>query len=277
LNNLKPRTAIALAASVLASSAFAAEDWSANAVSVRWGPSFAEPAIDSKISKQIYNFTHAGHDSLGRNLFSVDLLLSDDKDPPSGGGGGAQEFYGFYQRSFSLSSLTGKPVAFGPIKDLSLYGRFDANTKNIDFAPRVRKYRLGLSADMPVPAGFWDVSLGIYKEQNHNGIIIPVVKPAGVNVSFKVVPEVMSSWMVPVGPLGAFEGYADYIPAKGDNGFGAATKAETHVQATFMFNLGGPRAAWQAGVGFEYWNHKYGEIGTGTNQLTGLVQLRYNL
>lgn len=271
------RAAIAIAAQLMACSAFAAEDQGFNSVSVRWGPSFTEPAIDSKIAKQIYNFTHAGHDALGRNLFSADLLVSDSRDPPSGGGGGAQEFYGFYQRTFSLSSLTGSHVAFGPVKDLSLYGRFDANTKNIDFAPRVRKYRLGLSADLPVAMGFWDVSLGLYKEHNHNGIVIPVVKPAGVDVNFKTVPELMTAWLVPLGPLGAFEGYADYVPAKGKNGFGADTKAEAHLQATFMFNLGGPRAAWQAGVGLEYWNHKYGETGTGTNQTTGLVLLRYNL
>lgn len=264
------------AAACLSSTAHAGEDWNMNALSLRWGPSFTEPAIDGDIGKTIYNFTHVGHDRLGRNLFSADLLRSNGNDPASGGGGAA-EFYGFYQRSVSLAALTDRKEGFGPFKDLSLYGRFDANTKNVDFAPRVRKYRLGLSGELPVPMGFWEVSAGVYKESNHNGIVIPVVKPAGVDVAYKLVPELLSSWLIPVGPLGAFEGYLDHLPAKGRNGFGADTAAETHLQATFMVNLGGTGTPWQAGLGWEYWHNKYGETGVGTRQSTGLALLRYRM
>lgn len=270
-------TLLALSTALIAGVANAGEESSSNAISVRWGPAFAEPGIDGKIAKKIYNFTHVGHDSLGLNLISGDLLVSDGNDPASGGGGGAQEFYGFYQRTFSLSAILGRQIGKGLIKDLSIYGRFDANTKDIDFAPRVRKYRLGLSADLPVAAGFWEVSVGAYQEQNHNGIVIPVVKPTGTAVSFRTVPEIMSSWLIPMGPIGTFEGYADYVAAKGRNGFGIETAAEVHAQATVMFNLGGARSAWQLGVGVERWVHKYGESGTGSKQSTGLVLLRYKL
>jgi len=263
---------------VCAGQACAHEDWQENTLSVRWGPKFAEPGVDADIAKTIYNYTHFGHDRLGTNLFAVDALVSNSKDEATGGGDPAQEIYAFYQRSFSLSALTGQDMTLGGwARDVSIYGRFDTNTKNVDFGPRIRKYRLGLSLALPVPAGFWEVSVGAYKEQNHNGIVIPNVKPQGVRVTSDLVPEVLSSWTIPAGGIGTFEGYADYVSAKGDNGFGQATHGEIHAQMFFMFNLDGPKGSWQAGLGGELWRHKYGESGEGSRQTTGLVTLRYSL
>lgn len=269
-----------LSSAFVAITAHASEEFDSNEISVRWGNAFHEPDIDKPITKRIFNFTHAGRDSLGKNLFSGDLLISNSEDPATGGGGGAHEAYAFYQRTFSLSALSGRDIGGGLFRDVSVYGRFDANTKDTDFAPRVRKYRLGLSLDLPVSAGFWEISLGAYREQNHNGIIIPGIKPTGTDVAFRTVPEFMSSWLIPLGTmgsLGSFEGFADYVQAKGKNGFGIETAAEIHAQATLMFNLGGAHSHWQIGAGIEHWIHKYGESGTGSRQSTGLLLLRYKL
>ena len=64
-----------LAVSVLGSSAHA-EEWSDNALSVRYGTQFAEPYVGDGISKTIYNFTHVGGYKYGTNFLSVDMLMS---------------------------------------------------------------------------------------------------------------------------------------------------------------------------------------------------------
>ena len=124
---------------------------------------------------------HVSGDNLGSNFFTIDLLKSSSVDPSNKGPSGAQEWYGFYKRSFSLSALTGNKGGYGIAKDLSLIARFDAGTKNTTFAPAPRKVRLGMSAAMPVTAGFWDVGLEVMKESNHNGVV-------GKDVSFSSAP-----------------------------------------------------------------------------------------
>jgi hypothetical protein len=44
-----------------------------------------------------------------------------------------------------------------------------------------------MSAAMPVSAGFWDIGVAAYKENNNNGIM-------GKSVSFDVAPSLSSAW-----------------------------------------------------------------------------------
>lgn len=149
----------ASAALSLLATASQAADWSDTSAGVRYGSKFVEAGVGTDISKTIFNLTHVSGDKLGSNFFTVDVLKSNDKDPAAGGGGGAQEFYGFYQRSFSLAAMSGHEGGYGPLKDLALTARGDLGTKNTGFAPRPRKVRIGLSAALPLSSGFWDVGL----------------------------------------------------------------------------------------------------------------------
>lgn len=252
-----------------------AQHWSENFLSLSYGNRFAEPAIADKIAKETLTFTHISGDSLGKNFISAAVLMSDDKDPPSGGGGGAREFYGVFERDFSIGKMTGNKTGYGFAKDIYLAARLDLQTKNIDLAPRATKLRLGVGADLPVSAGFWNAGLQLWKEKNHNGIIIPGFKPTGTDVNFKVAPVLTSAWLIPVGGVGTFEGWADFVGAKGKNGFGVDTKAESHVVASFMFNVGGRESGLKLGLGAEYWNNKYGE--PGVKQTTPLLIAQYKL
>ena len=139
---------------------------------------------------------------------------------------------------------------YGVAKDLSLIARFDAGTKNTTFAPAPRKVRLGLSAAMPVTAGFWDVGVEVMKESNHNGIV-------GKDVKFSSAPVFTTAWAVAMGP-GSFTGFLDIVGAKGKDGFGDETKAETLGRALYMFDIGGAKSGFKAGAGVEYWNNKFG-------------------
>ena len=246
----------ALLAILFATTGASSADFAANSIGYRYAPSQSEPGVASKVSKNIFTFTHFSTDSLGSNFFTIDFLKSSANDPANGGGQGAQEYYGIYQRNFSLSSMSGNKTGYGFAKDLSLTARFDAGTKNTTFAPAPFKVQLGVEAAMPISAGFWNVGVAAYKETNYNGVVFPG-KAAG-GVSFKVAPALNTAWAIPVPGLGTFAGFASVVGPKGKDGFGAETKTETLLQAKFMFDVMGPKSGLTAGVGVEYWNNKFG-------------------
>ena len=244
---------IAAGLAMLASMAIApvqAANWSDTSVGMRYVSEQSEPGVTDSVSKNVMSFTHVSGDNMGSNFFTIDLLKSSSIDPSNKGPSGAQEWYGFYKRSFSLSAMTGNKSGYGIAKDLSLIARFDAGTKNTTFAPAPRKVRLGMSAAMPVTAGFWDVGLEVMKESNHNGVV-------GKDVSFSSAPVFTTAWAVGMGP-GAFTGFLDIVGAKGKDGFGDETKTETLGRALYMIDVAGPKAGLKAGVGVEYWNNKFG-------------------
>jgi hypothetical protein len=241
----------AVAASMLAAASAHAADWSDTAVQLRYGTNFAEPGIGTGIRKTVVNLTHVSGDRLGTNLFVGDLLMSDDKDPAAGSTSGAQEFYGLYQRTFSINALAHRKGGFGFAKDLSILTRVDLSSKNHAFASAVRKLRVGLTASLPVGAGFWDAGINIYKERHHNGIV-------GRWVTMKAVPEIATAWAVPVMAGATFRGYASLLAPRGRDGFGVETKSEFHGEAHLMFDIGGSGSGWKAGVGYEYWRNKFG-------------------
>ncbi len=243
--------ALGAAAATGASSALAA-DWSSDSIGYRYYSAQSEPGVSDKVAKNVLNFTHVSGDKLGTNFFSIDHLTSDNSDLNKGDSNGASEWYGFYKRSFSLSALSGNKGGYGFAKDLSLTARIDAGAKNTAFAPAPNKVRVGLSADMPVSAGFWSIGLEAYKETNNNGIM-------GKAVNFDTVPALTSAWAIPVASLGAtFEGFFDMVGAKGKDGFGAQTATETLFEGKLMFNVAGAKSGLKAGVGVQYWNNKFG-------------------
>jgi len=259
-------------ASAFAVSANAA-DWSSDTVGYRYVPSESEPGVSSNVVKNIVSFTHVSGDKLGMNLFSIDLLRSNLADPANGGGDGAQEWYGFYKRSFSLKALTGRQEGYGFFKDIKLNARIDAGTKNTAFAPQPVKGRVGASVDLPVSAGFWDVGFDIYRETNHNGI-------GNVKyVKFDYAPALTSAWAIPVASVGTLEGFLDVIGPKGKDGFGAQTRTEVLLRTSFMFDVLGSNSGLKAGVGVESWKNKFGcSAGTSScNATTPMVLVSYKL
>lgn len=103
----------ALVTALLGCSNALAADFSSNSIGYRYAPSQSEPGVSDKVSKNILSFTHFSVDKLGTNFFTIDLLKSNAADPANGGGSGAQEWYGFYQRDFSLSAMTGNKSGYG--------------------------------------------------------------------------------------------------------------------------------------------------------------------
>lgn len=251
----KPLLALLAAAAALPLSA--AGGWSDTFLGYRTGSQFREPGIDGTVTKNILQLGHASGWAYGSNFFNVDMLMSDRNDPTADGSTGADEVYVVYRGSLSLGKVTGKDLAFGPVRDVSITGGFDFNSKDNAFASRKRFLVLGPTLHFAVAKGFWDLSLFASHEQNHNGIV-------GKAVDFKTAAMLSTAWGIPfqMGSVGAeFKGYANYIAAKGKDGFGADTKPETLANLSLLIDLTplvGGKGKVYAGPGFEYWNNKFG-------------------
>ena len=261
-----------------------AVEWSENIIGLRTGSTFSEPATASgNIGKNIYSFTHVSGDKLGKNLVVGEVLQSTKNDTASGGVGQATEFYGLYRRTFSFSKMTGKAVGFGPIKDVSLVGRVDMQTKNVDFAPRARKIIGGVSFDFDVPKGFVESGIYLYNETNHYFVSRgPVLAPLTGNVSFKNTYMLDTSWLIPfnLGVPAKWTGSLTYTGAKGKDGPGNDTKPETRLFTSVMFDIG-TNTGFAVGVGFEAWRNKYGNapattpVAGSTSHNTALLLAEY--
>lgn len=261
-----------------------AADFSENIVGFRTGDTFSEPATGNEnISKNIYSFTHVSRDKLGKNLVVAEVLESTKNETASGGSGGATEFYGIYRRTFSFAKMTGKSVDFGPVKDVNLVGRLDFQTKNITFAPRSKKIITGVSFDFDVPKGFVETGVYLFNESNHYFVSRgPVLPPLTGDVTFKSTYMLDASWLIPfnVGTPAKWMGSLTYVGAKGNDGLGNETKAETRLFTSVMFDIG-TNTGFAVGVGFEAWRNKYGNnpattpTPSGTSQNTALLLAEY--
>jgi nucleoside-specific outer membrane channel protein Tsx len=268
-----PMTAMAAAACLLTLAAPAgAADWSDTSIGAKYGERFTEPGGTQKIDKTIYEFVHVSGDRLGKNLVVGQVLTSGSNDPAAGGGTGAQEFYGLYRRTLSLSKLTGSTLAFGPVKDVSLVGRFDRGTKNISMAAAARKLMAGVSLDLAVPKGFAEAVLYAYHEKNYNGIV-------GQAVKFDTTYRADLVWGIPFNlgiPL-EWRGGLAIVGAKGKDGFGNDTKVEKKLYTEVMAGIG--KTGFQVGLAYEWWRNKYGVDASripGANQGTPLLVAEYH-
>lgn len=276
---MNPRLSLLASALLLAlgSTASHAAEWSDNSVSYRYGTSFHEPANDKDVTKNILNFTHVSGYKYGSNFFTVDMLKSDKNDPANNGGGGAQELYAIYANQLHYGKITGNKVALGPISDFAWTTRIDLNSKDDAFASRVQKLILGPTIKFGGSWGWADLDFLSYKEKNHNGIV-------GKAVDFDLTWRIGGAWGVGfnAGPVPLkFNGWATYTGAKGKDGFGTETKAETWINAFLMVDagklMGGSKDTFLAGVGYEYVKSKFGSSGTGSKTSQPLLKLEWHL
>ena len=250
-------TKLALALLVAAALPLGAADWSDTFIGYRTSSQFREPGIDGTLAKNIVQLGHVSGWAYGTNFFNVDMLMSDQGDPTASGTSGANEVYVVYRGSLSLGKIHKRDLSFGPVRDISLTAGFDFNSKDNAFASKKRFLVLGPTFHLAVSKGFWDLSLFVCHEQNYNGIV-------GRSVDFKTTYQVSTAWGIPfqVAQVGGeFKGYANYVGAKGKDGFGVETKPETLANLALMFDLSplfGTKKKVYVGPGFEYWNNKFG-------------------
>jgi len=82
----------------------------------------------------------------------------------------------------------------------------------------------------------------------------------------------------------SFEGYANFITAKGLDEVGAQTAPETHIDAMLMWDasalMGAKPRTWRLGAEYEYWknkfgNNRHGPAGDGAFARTPMVRAEY--
>jgi nucleoside-specific outer membrane channel protein Tsx len=269
---------LAMSASAPASAA----DWSDTAISWRHGTRYREPFNPSDIKKNIFALTHASGYKYGSNYFNLDLLQSDKNDPASlTQDEGAQEAYVVYRHTLDIGALRGAPIQYGKVKGLGLVLGFDWNTKNdVGYNSRKRMLVAG-------PTLMWDVRVGdvpgflstgllLLRESNAPSGAFPPISQVNGRYTYDTHAMFSASWGIPLPAnlLGdwaqgwGFEGYLNYIGAKGRDEVGNPTGAETNLDMQLMYDLGSrfgqPKNRFRVGVEYQFWNNKFGNTAATT-------------
>lgn len=283
-----PSTALrhALIGGLIASAGLSAQaaDWSDTALGYRYGTSFAEPFNQNDIRKNIVNLTHASGYKYGSNFFNADLLMSDSKDPAyAGASNGAQEIYIVYRHTLDLGKVAGQSFAVGPIRGFGLTAGFDVNDKNdAGYNSKKRMVVAGPTVMFDVP-GFLNLSLLQLWESN--APYSTYSKSGVARYSYDPHPMLTASWGIPLGAGFSFNGFANYIAAKGKNEFGAATKPETNIDMQLMYDLsplvGAGKDKFKVGLEYQWWKNKFGNdasgpAGKGAFARTPMVRAEYH-
>jgi nucleoside-specific outer membrane channel protein Tsx len=86
--------------------------------------------------------------------------------------------------------------------------------------------------------------------------------------TYKLHPMLSASWGIPLGNGFQFEGYANFIAAKGRDEVGNPTGAETNIDMQVMYDLseavGSPRNMFRIGLEYQLWNNKFGNTEAST-------------
>ncbi|TCS36288.1 hypothetical protein EDC30_107105 [Paucimonas lemoignei] len=262
-------TAMGLFAGLLSGPAMAA-DWSDNAIGYRYGTRFAEPYVSSDIHKHIVNFTHASGNQYGSNYLNIDVLQSDRRDDD------ATEAYLVYRYTLDVGKVSGKDFRFGPVRGFGLTAGVDLNTKNDPgYSSRKRMLVAGPTLMFDVP-GFLNVSVLALWESN---------RPVGVSSRYEydLHPMLAASWNIPLwNEKWSFEGYLNYIGAKGLNEFGGPTAPETNIDMQLMYDVSSaanlkPKSL-KVGLEYQYWRNKFGNPSNvpGSTASTPMVRAEYH-
>jgi hypothetical protein len=156
------------------------------------------------------------------------------------------------------------------VRGVNVEAGIDLNAKNTTFAPHKVMPALGGVVAFEVP-GFLDVGVLAVKEWNHNGIVQK-------HVTFNTAAMFTASGGIPIGPT-IFAGFANVVLPKGKDGFGADTVTEVLFHPKLLLDVGGFwgwKHALEAGVGYEYWQNKFGNDHTkvpGSDQSTYFLEV----
>jgi hypothetical protein len=291
---IKRLHATALAALTMLATAAQAADWSDTAISWRYGQRFREPYNPADIKKNIVALTHSSGYKYGTNFFNVDLLESDRNDPASlTQDEGAQEAYVVYRHTLDIGALRGAPIRYGSVKGLGLVLGFDWNTKNdVGYNSRKRMLVVGPSLMWDVP-GFLNTGIMLTRESNApSGAFTPISDVRG-RYTYDNHAMFAATWGIPLSANWAggwadgwaFEGYLNYIAAKGRDEVGNPTGAETNLDMQLMYDIGArfgqPKNKFRVGVEYQFWNNKFGNTAAttgnrGQRASTPMVRAEYH-
>lgn len=210
------------------------------------------------------------------------MLQSDEHDPSTRGArSGALEFYLVYRHTLEWGKATGRALRFGPLRDLGLTAGVDLNTKgDAGYNSRKRMLVAGPTFMFDVPGM---LNVGLYGLWESNAPYSSFTQVATPRYRYDTHPMLGAVWALPIGATGlSFEGYANFIGAKGKNEFGRDTKPETNIDVQLMVDLGALVNAkpkrFRAGLAYQYWRNKFGNDSDtipGATARTPMVKAQY--
>ncbi|MYM69299.1 outer envelope protein [Pseudoduganella sp. FT55W] len=284
MSHLVRRTAAFATLALIATCSAQAAEWSDTSLGYRYGTKFAEPFNNQDITKTIVNLSHVSGYKLGKNFFSADLLMSSEKDPSAAGSNvGAHEAYVVYRNTLDFGKITGNSYAFGPVRGVGATVGFDFNSKtDAGYNSKKRMVVAGPTLMLDVP-GFLDISALVIWESN--APYSTFTKTATPRYAYKTHAMLTGAWGIPftVGIPLQFNGYANFITAKGTNEFGGGTAPETNIDAQIMYDIsetiGTPKNTFKVGVAYQYWRNKFGnpsKNNPGATARTPMVRAEYH-
>ena len=261
------RNLLAATSMLMACQGASAADWSTTEIQYQRGnlaaPTFA--AGGGNAMTNIITVQHASGWGIGDLFFFVDFLRDNRID-----GFNDTDYYGELYANFSLGKITGKPVGFGPVKDVGLLAGIN---KGGD--PKVLKYLPGVRLS-------WDAPGFQFLNSDFTAYI-----DSSAGVAQGGAPAESDSYMVDVNWAYPFaigkhsfsiEGHAEYI-GKRHNEFGAPVSAWILAQPQFRWDLG---KAWYdkpnqlfVGIEYQYWRNKLGDKNTSESRPQILAVWRF--
>jgi hypothetical protein len=276
----------ATATLLLVAGASQAADWSDTAISWRYGQTFREPFNPDNISKHVFALTHASGYKYGANYFNLDLLQSERNDPGSlTQKSGAQEAYFLYRHTLDIGKIAGRDLAYGYVKGVGATFGFDWNTKNdVGYNSRKRMLVAGPTLMWDVP-GYLNTSILLLRESNAPSGPFPPISQVTGRYSYDTHPMFSASWGIPVAEGWSFEGYLNFIGAKGRDEVGNPTVPETIIDMELMYDVGRhfnqPKNRFRLGFEYQLWNNKFGNAKAttgdrGQRATTPMVRAEYH-
>ena len=273
---MKNLTLAALAIVALASVPAKAANWSDIYLGWQYSTQFRDPGIATNETKNRLELSGVAGWDYGTNFFDVNMLAAGATDPANnpytssyggtfhGNGGqpqtnvpGDTEVYVVYRSSFDLGKIFKTNMAFGPVRQVDFTVGFDFDSCDNEFASNKKFIIAGPQFGLDIKKGFWDIGVGLGREKNYNGVV-------QTEVNFKTTYVVWTAWKKEfnVGVPLIFKGWANFLGAKGKDGFGVDTKPETLGDMYVLFDasslIGRKPGAFLIGPGYEYWNNKFG-------------------
>lgn len=234
---------VAFAADAAAAPAAVPSYFSTTEIQVLWGNDFdLRSRFPDETSVVTLTLEHFSTWAYGDNFFFVDIAF----DTNGVGSNDSQDtIYGEYYPSLSLSKLSGKSFALGPISDVA--AQVGINADGDGFAALL----YGARVDLNVP-GFNFINLQGYV---YDTVDDPFDRDLDTTYQFTVAwqaPIVLSDRVKLV-----FQGFADLI---GDRGQGVKTQFLTQPQLRLDLGAlaGGDENKYFVGTEVSYWHNKFG-------------------
>jgi nucleoside-specific outer membrane channel protein Tsx len=265
-------------------------DWSDNSIAWRYGDKFREPFNPLEISKNILTLVHVDGYKYGSNYLNISLLVSDSNDPSSATStSGAKDLFIVYRHTLDIGKISGNVIKFGPVRGAGITAGIDLDNKpDVGYNSKKRMLVLGPTLMMDVP-GFLNISLFAAFESNDPSASPGAYNPGypGHRYYFDTHPILNAIWGIPLGSLPlSFEGFANFIAAKGKDETGKETVSETIIDMQVMYDIcatmGCTKNTFRAGFEYWYWNNKFGNsdstVGAlgGNKARTPMIRLEYH-